>query len=191
MISKLGIGIANSIFRLALSTFWKRDLHIQCTPAVYIYTYIIHSRNQQPGSCTCAQDCTAGCRRACRSCPAAPALLPLRHLSCATMADATCLWPCRMAQSMKWQPSSSSRNSAFIDMSRIVAGVWPARAARWIAVSWWLYDGDAQRSKTYIKRLGLLLFYIIATVFQLYLGGDMMYEMSWTKPEPTHSPVVH
>ena len=31
----------------------------------------------------------------------------------------------------------------------------------------------------------LLLFYAIATIFQLYHGGDMMYEMSRRKPEPT------
>ena len=34
----------------------------------------------------------------------------------------------------------------------------------------------------------LLLFYPIATVFQLYLAGDMMYEMKvGRKPEPTLS----
>ena len=31
----------------------------------------------------------------------------------------------------------------------------------------------------------LLLFYGIATVFRLYLGGDIMYEMRKRKPEPT------
>ena len=31
----------------------------------------------------------------------------------------------------------------------------------------------------------LLLFYAIATVFQLYHGGDMMYEMRRRKPELT------
>ena len=31
----------------------------------------------------------------------------------------------------------------------------------------------------------LLLFYTIATIFQLYHGGDMMYEMRKRKPEPT------
>ena len=30
----------------------------------------------------------------------------------------------------------------------------------------------------------LLLFYIIATVFQLYFGSDIMYEMRKRKPEP-------
>ena len=29
------------------------------------------------------------------------------------------------------------------------------------------------------------LFYPIATVFQLYLGSDIMYEMRWRKPGPT------
>ena len=31
----------------------------------------------------------------------------------------------------------------------------------------------------------LLLFYAIATVFQIYHGGDMMYEMRKGKPDPT------
>ena len=31
----------------------------------------------------------------------------------------------------------------------------------------------------------LLLFYAIAPVFQLYHGGDMMYEIREKKPEPT------
>ena len=40
-ISELGIGIANSIFGLALITFWKRALHI----SIYnIYTNIYHTR---------------------------------------------------------------------------------------------------------------------------------------------------
>ena len=34
----------------------------------------------------------------------------------------------------------------------------------------------------------LLLFYAIATIFQLCHGGDMMYEMRKTKPEPTLLP---
>ena len=32
---------------------------------------------------------------------------------------------------------------------------------------------------------GLLLFYAIATLFQLYLGSAQMYEMSRRKPKPT------
>ena len=31
-----------------------------------------------------------------------------------------------------------------------------------------------------------LLFYAIATVFQLYLRADMMCEMRWRKAEPTN-----
>ena len=31
----------------------------------------------------------------------------------------------------------------------------------------------------------LSLFYATATVFQIYQGGDMMYEMRRRKPEPT------
>ena len=31
----------------------------------------------------------------------------------------------------------------------------------------------------------LLLFYTVATVFKLYPGGDMIYEMIRRKPEPT------
>ena len=34
----------------------------------------------------------------------------------------------------------------------------------------------------------LLFFYAIATVFQLYLGGYMMYEMRGRKPDPTLLP---
>ena len=30
-----------------------------------------------------------------------------------------------------------------------------------------------------------LLFYAVATVFQFYLGNDMMYEMRRRKPKPT------
>ena len=33
--------------------------------------------------------------------------------------------------------------------------------------------------------IGLLLFYTIATVFQLYHGGNIMYEMRRRNPEPT------
>ena len=35
---------------------------------------------------------------------------------------------------------------------------------------------------------GLLFFYAIAIVFQLYHGGDMMYEMRRRKPKPTLLP---
>ena len=34
----------------------------------------------------------------------------------------------------------------------------------------------------------LLLLYAIATMFQLYHGGDLIYEMRRRKPEPTHLP---
>ena len=34
----------------------------------------------------------------------------------------------------------------------------------------------------------LLLFYAVATVFQLFHGGDVMYEMRRRKPEPTLLP---
>ena len=34
----------------------------------------------------------------------------------------------------------------------------------------------------------LLLFYTIATVLQLYLGGNMMYDMRRIKPKPTLLP---
>ena len=34
----------------------------------------------------------------------------------------------------------------------------------------------------------LLLFYVRATVFQLYHGGDIMCELRRRKPEPTHLP---
>ena len=38
------------------------------------------------------------------------------------------------------------------------------------------------------KTVCWLLFYTIATIFQLYHGGDMMYEMRRRKPEPTLLP---
>ena len=34
--------------------------------------------------------------------------------------------------------------------------------------------------------ISLLLFYTMATVFQLYHGRDMMFEMGRRTPEPTH-----
>ena len=39
-----------------------------------------------------------------------------------------------------------------------------------------------------IEVVCLLLFYTTATLFQLYSGGDMMYEMRRRKPEPTCLP---
>ena len=46
-------------------------------------------------------------------------------------------------------------------------------------VLWWAYIDFC---------VCLLLFYTIATVFQLSHGGDMIYEMRRRKPEPTFVP---
>ena len=57
----------------------------------------------------------------------------------------------------------------------------------------WEFDSRLSKSKDIsnrylslgIIRFCLLLFYAIATVFQLYHGGVMTYEMGRRKPDPT------
>ena len=41
---------------------------------------------------------------------------------------------------------------------------------------------------TVVQIFVVVLFYALATVFQLYLGSDMMYEMRRRKAEPTYLP---
>ena len=65
-------------------------------------------------------------------------------------------------------------------------GRWVAQWSHLSALGWTIYDCPGWHQQSVQPLVyHLLLFYTIATVFQLYHSGDMMYEMRRRKPEPT------
>ena len=50
MISELGIGIATSIFGLALYVFWKRALHMENSIQCQIFSVFTHKESNPSGT---------------------------------------------------------------------------------------------------------------------------------------------